>query len=112
MANQAPGDGENTGLVTGLKVHQFANAVLRSLSLHSSAAKRDGGIILPIDEPTWYELNKREFPDHKEGKHSWTQKLNQYISYYNNGKHGLGFDESGRWDFGEGDTRTSTKEMR
>jgi hypothetical protein len=99
------GDGKKNGVHTDLGINvQFANAVLHGLRGHERAKSlADGkGIVLPIDEKTWQRVFKKEFPDKVPCNEGHMQPLARQCSYYNNGAHGLGYDKSGRFDFGTG----------
>ncbi|MGI8980231.1 MAG: HNH endonuclease [Pirellulaceae bacterium] len=95
------GSGQYTGLRIG---EQFANAVLHFLRDHKFAKKHpDGGVILPIDEKTWQEVFKAEYPRIKPCAGGWTQSLEDYCTkYYNGGTKGLGYDLDWTVDFGTG----------
>jgi hypothetical protein len=96
------GNGKTRGIKTDLGVNnQFANAVLHGLKSHPKATKRSDGVRLPIDEDTWQQVFKAEFPNRR-WKKGRMQSLKTECGYYNRGDHGLGYDLDGIFDFGRG----------
>lgn len=84
--------------------HDFANAVLYSLSDNSKAEHTSRGILVPINEEVWQDVFHRVFPQLYDGENM--QKLAAYCSYYRLGKHGIGYDRKGLRDFARGARKT------